>query len=165
MNLYIKVINGEFVDHPALERNLVQAFGSVPSDWEPFNRITRPEITGLYETYAAENPLYQKINGVWTDVWVIRPMTDSEKAAKQQAARDDFNSREQAENWSAWLIDEATCGMVPPIPRPEPDQAKLDAGIRTFWCGAENNWKDTPVIPVDNNQYKFDFIAWEWVAV
>jgi hypothetical protein len=164
MILYIKVINGEFVGHPALEENLVQAFGSVPSDWEPFNRITRPEITGLYETYGAENPLYQKINGVWTDVWVIRHMTDEEKAAKQQAARDDFNSREQAENWSAWLIDEATCEMVPPIPRPEPDQAKLDAGIKTFWCGAENNWKDTPVIPADNNQYKFDFIAWEWAA-
>ena len=79
MNLYIKVINGEFVDHPALEGNLVRAFGSVPSDWEPFNRITRPEITGLYETYGSENPLYQKINGVWTDVWVIRHMTDDEK--------------------------------------------------------------------------------------
>jgi hypothetical protein len=35
----------------------------------------------------------------------------------------------------------------------------------TFWCGADNNWKDTPAKPVDENQYKFDYLAWQWVAV
>jgi hypothetical protein len=53
--------------------------------------------------------------------------------------------------------------MVPPIPRPEPDQVKLDAGIKTFWCGADNNCKDTPVRP--EGEYKFDFIAWQWVPI
>ena len=93
------------------------------------------------------------------------PLTDAEKAAKQQAVKDAFNAREQAENWSAWTLDEATCTMVPPIPRPEPDQAKMDQGIFTFWCGAENNWKDTPARPTDGGQYKFDFLAWQWVVV
>jgi uncharacterized protein YfaT (DUF1175 family) len=53
----------------------------------------------------------------------------------------------------------------PPISRPAPDQTKLDAGIFTVWCGAENNWKDTPVKPADENPYKFDFFIWQWVAV
>jgi hypothetical protein len=92
-------------------------------------------------------------------------MTAEEKAAVQQRVIDKFNSREQAENWAAWTLDEATCTMVPPIPRPDLDQIKLEAGIQTFWCGAENNWKDTPAYPVDENQYKFDFLAWQWVQV
>jgi hypothetical protein len=92
-------------------------------------------------------------------------MTDDEKAAKQQAVRDAFNSREQSVNWSAWVFDETTCTMQPPIPRPEPDETKLNAGIFTFWCGADGGWKDTPARPIDENRYKFDFFAWQWVQV
>jgi hypothetical protein len=92
-------------------------------------------------------------------------MTAEEKAAVQQAIRDAFNERPQAENWSAWSLDEATNTMQPPIPRPEVDETKVASGIQTFWCGADNAWKDTPARPVDENQYKFDFLAWEWVQV
>lgn len=92
-------------------------------------------------------------------------MTAAEKITKQQAVRDAFNAREQAENWSAWVLDEATCTMQPPIPRPAPNQNKLDAGVMTFWCGADLSWKDTPAKPVDENQYKFDFFVWQWVQV
>jgi hypothetical protein len=53
--------------------------------------------------------------------------------------------------------------MVPPIPRPDADQTKIDAGIFTYWCGADNNWKDTPVRP--EGEYKFDFLAWQWVEI
>jgi hypothetical protein len=92
-------------------------------------------------------------------------MTDAEKTTKQQITREAFSTREYIENWSAWTFDEATNTMVPPIPRPEPDQVKLDAGIKTVWCGADNNWKDTPAYPVDGNLYKFDFLAWQWVVL
>ena len=91
-------------------------------------------------------------------------MTAEEKSTKQQAVRDVFNAREQASNWSVWTLDEATCTMQPPISRPDPDQTKLNANIFTYWCGAENNWKNTPVRPTDG-QYKFDFIAWNWEEV
>jgi hypothetical protein len=104
-----------------------------------------------------------KIDGVWTDVWPVRSMTATEIAAKQQATIDEFRSQEQAENWSAWTLDEATCTMQPPIPRPEPDEAKLSQRIFTFWCGADGNWKDTPVRPEGN--YKFDFFMWQWIEV
>ena len=162
MNLYIETQDGQPVNHPAFEDNLLQAFGSIPSHWEPFNRIERP-VPDVYEILESNMPTYQKVNGVWTDVWAIRDMTAEEKASSQQATRDLFNDREYSENWAAWTLDEATNTMVPPIPRPELDLAKIDQRIMTFWCGAENNWKDTPVRPEGN--YKFDFLAWQWVEV
>lgn len=162
MNLYIETENGAVKNHPAFEDNLIQAFGSVPSHWEPFTRVERP-VPGVYEVLESQEPVYAKVNGVWTDVWSIREMTAEEKATKQQTVIDAFNSRPQAANWSAWSLDETTCTMQPPIPRPEPDQTKLDQRILTFWCGADRNWKDTPVRPVGD--YKFDFFAWNWVEV
>jgi len=164
MNLYIETENGAVKNHPAFEDNLIQAFGSVPAHWEPFIRVERPTL-GVYQILESNEPIYTKVNGVWTDVWSLREMTLEEKTAKQQAVIDKFNAREQAENWSAWTLDEDTCKMIPPITRPDPIQSKLDDGIFTFWCGAENNWKDTPVKPVDENQYKFDFFAWQWVQI
>lgn len=162
MKLYIEIENEQPKNHPAFEENLLQAFGKIPVQWEPFIRVPRPQLD-VYEILDSDDPIYQKINGVWTDVWLLRPMTDAEKIAKQQSVRDEFNSQEQAENWSAWVLDEATCTMIPPIPRPEPDEEKLSQRIFTFWCGNENNWKDAPVRPV--GKYKFDFFAWTWVEV
>lgn len=159
MNLYIETENGVTKNHPAFEDNLIQAFGAIPEHWEPFTRIERP-TPGLYQVLDSEEPTYAKVNGVWADVWTIRDMTAEEKAAKQQAVITAFNSREQAENWAAWVFDEATCSMQPPIPRPDPVE-----GLDIRWCGAENNWKEVPVKPVDENQYKFDFLAWQWVQV
>lgn len=162
MNLYIEIENGQPKRHPAFEENLLQAFGAVPEKFEPFVRVERPRPS-IYQVLDSNESTYQKIDGVWTDVWQLRDMTAEEKASMQQAVRDAFNSREQASNWSAWTLDETTCTMIPSIPRPEPDQTKLDQRIQTFWCGAENNWKDTPTRPEGN--YKFDFFAWQWNEV
>ena len=163
MNLYIETKNGQPINHPALEENLLQAFGAIPENWEPFIRVERP-IPTVYQVLDSDEPTYQKIDGVWTDVWALKDMTDAEKSAKQQAVKDAFNSRDQASNWSSWILDETTCTMQPPISRPVFDEEKLNRSIITFWCGAENNWKDTPTKPTDG-QYKFDFIAWTWVLV
>jgi hypothetical protein len=164
MNLYIETENGQIKNHPAFEDNLIQAFGSVPAHWEPFTRVERP-VPAVYQLLENQEAVYTKVNGTWTDVWSLRDMTAEEKTAKQQAIVTNFNSREYASNWSAWTFDEATCTMVSPIPRPEPDLAKIEAGIYTMWCGADNNWKEAPTRPVDNNQYKFDFLAWQWVQI
>ena len=91
-----------------------------------------------------------------TQLWPIQSMTSEEKLAKQQSIRDEFNSREQASNWSAWTLDESTCTMQPPIPRPD-----IVEGVLVFWCGADNAWKEAPARPEGN--YKFDFFAWQWV--
>jgi len=157
MNLYIETENGATKNHPAFEDNLIQAFGAVPAHWEPFTRVERPTL-GMYQKMDSNEPVYTKVDGVWTDVWAVREMTAEEKTAKQQAVITAFNTREQAENWSAWTLDEATGTMQPPIPRPEPVEGKL-----VFWSGADANWKETPTRP--EGEYKFDFIAWAWVAV
>jgi len=164
MNLYIEIENGKPKNHPAFEDNLIQAFGRIPDNWEAFTRVKRPTVS-VYEILDSEEPEYQKVDGIWKDVWLHRQMTDAEKIEKQQNVIFKFNSRPQAENWSAWTLDESICEMVPPIPRPEADFTKLDAGIRTFWCGADNNWKDTPAYPNDGKSYDFDFLAWNWVEV
>jgi hypothetical protein len=163
MNLYIETENGQPVNHPAFEDNLMQAFSAIPAHWEPFTRVEQP-VPSTYEILESEMPTYQKVNGVWADVWALRNMTAEEKTAKQQAAITAFNSREQAENWAAWTLDEATCTMQPPTPRPEPDEAKLAQRIMTFWCGADNNWKEAPARPEGEGQYKFDFVQWIWVS-
>jgi hypothetical protein len=155
MNLYIETENGATKNHPALEDNLMQAFGEVPAHWEPFTRIERPMLT-VYQTMDSNEPVYAKVDGVWTDVWTVRNMTAQEKTAKQQAVVTAFNDRPQAENWSAWTLDEITCTMQPPIPRPDPVEGKI-----VFWSGADANWKETPARP--EGQYKFDFLAWDWV--
>jgi hypothetical protein len=157
MNLYIEIENGQIKNHPAFEDNLMQAFGEIPTHWEPFTRIERP-VLGVYQLLESNEAVYAKVDGVWTDVWVVRDMTAEEKTALQQTVRDAFNAREQAENWSAWTLDDATCTMQPPIPRPAPVEGKI-----VFWSGADANWKETPARP--EGEYKFDFLAWDWVPV
>ena len=173
MELYIRIKDGQPFEHPIFGDNFRQAFPDVdvnnlPPEFAKFERVERPTLT-MYEVMVYEEPTYELVDGVYKDVWHKRDMTAEEKAAKQQAetkaVQDAWAARPQAENWSAWVFNEETLQYDPPIPRPEPDQAKLDAGIRTFWCGADANWKDSPVKPVDDNQYKFDFLAWQWVAV
>jgi len=88
---------------------------------------------------------------------------ETKKQALIQAAQLIWISRGQLENWSTWVFNEETFKYDPPIPRPEKNQTKIDAGILTMWCGAENNWKDTPVRP--EGEYTFDFIAWQWVEI
>jgi len=158
MKLYIQIENVQPINHPAFADNLTQAFGHIPNTWEPFYRIERP-VPGVYEVLESEEAVYQKVNGDWSDVWAVRPMTTEEKTAKQQAVIADFNARPQAENWSAWTLDEATCTMVPPIPRPAPVEGKL-----VFWSGAEANWKEAPARPTEGD-HSFDFIAWQWTPV
>ena len=157
MNLYIETENGQIKNHPAFEDNLIQAFGAVPAHWEPFTRVERP-LLGVYQTMDSNQPVYTKVDGVWTDVWTVRDLTAEEKTAKQQEVITAFNTRDQASNWSAWALDEATCTMQPPIPRPDPVEGKI-----VFWCGADANWKEAPARP--EGEYKFDFIAWAWIAV
>jgi hypothetical protein len=160
MKLYIEVVDGKTVSHPALEENLLQAFpDGIPTNFESFVRTT-PPLPGLYQKLDMEGSTYEKIDGVWTDVWVVSPISEEEKMAIQQGVKDQWAARDQAENWSAWTFDEESCSFVPPIPRPEPVEGKI-----VFWCGAENNWKETPPYPQDGKQYRFDFFAWTWVEV
>lgn len=154
MNLFIQIENGQPINHPAFEDNLIQAFGAVPDHWEPFVRVVQP-IPDVYEILESTEPTYQKVDGVWIDVWALRSMTDEEKAVKQQEVKDAWATREQASNWAAWTFDEDTCSYKPPIPRP------TDRPV--IWSGANNGWVDLPQKPDDGKKYKIDFYTSSWV--
>jgi hypothetical protein len=132
MKLYIQTENGQPVNHPALEENLLQAFGVIPDNWIAFERIERPQI-GVYDLFDQDYPEYQLDGGVYKDVWLIRPMNELEKTAKQQVVKDRWDSLPNRENFTAWVFDEVTCSYIPPVPRP-------DDGKLYQWDGAVNNW-------------------------
>lgn len=169
MRLYIQVENDRPINHPAAESNLIDAFGAVPEGWEPFIRVPKPG--------AAENkvvlvnaPEYRKIDGVWTDFWHVRDMTEEEIAEIQQLAqeqalalkREAFRSlwanRPYAHNYTAWVLNETLWKFEPPFPKPSD-------GKFYRWCGAENNWKEADPFPNDGKQYYFDFDNWVNVEI
>lgn len=156
MNLYIETENGQIKNHPAFEDNLIEAFGAVFENWEPFVRVEKPTL-GVYQILESPEPIYQKVNGVWTDVWSLREMTAEEKSAKQQMVKDAFAARDQASNWSAWTFDEDTCKYQPPIPRPTDREV--------IWSGANNDWVDLPQKPDDGKTYRLDFYTSSWVEI
>ena len=156
MNLYIETENGATKNHPAFEHNLIQAFGSVPAHWEPFVRVERP-TPSVYQVLESQEAVYAKVDGVWTDVWAIRDMTNEEKAAVQQAVRDAWALIPNAFNFTAWVLDETALRMVPPTPRP------VEEGKIFRWSGADNNWKEAPAKPEGEGQYTFDFAQWAWI--
>jgi len=155
MNLYIQVKNGQPINHPATEENLLHALGAIDNTWETFVRTEMP-VLGIYEVFDTDLPSYQKVDGVWTDFWHVREMTDEEKSAKQQVVKDEWNSFPRP-NQTAWTFDEATCTYIPPIPRPTDDK-------QYFWQGTTNSWVVTPEYPTDGKQYKLDIPTATWVA-
>jgi len=84
--LYIKVENGQPIDHPVLEENLIQAFGGIPSNYEPFNRLP-PPVLKRFEVYDDAAPLYGKDGDTWKDLWPIRPMSEEEVKTLTDARR------------------------------------------------------------------------------
>jgi len=82
MNLYIRIKDGNPVDHPIMEDNFVQAFpdidvNNLPSEFVKFERIERP-FAKPYTVYVGVT--YQWVDGVVKDVHQFRPMTEEERA-------------------------------------------------------------------------------------
>ena len=115
MNLFIQVENNQPLNHPAVEENLMQVFGTIPANWEPFTRIPRP-IPDVYQVLESDNPTYEKINDVWTDVWAIRDMTPEEKIARQNESKSVWMSSGMYH--PSWIFEEETCTYIPPVPYP-----------------------------------------------
>ena len=159
MNFYIKVENGQAVEHPAFSHNLIESFGHIPPNWEPFVRKDSNEKIGVYQKFEIQQEsLYEKVDGVWTDSWKIRDLTEEEKLAKQEQKKQEW--AQVGSNWSTWVFNEELCEFEAPVPKPVLEDGKL---VR--WCGAENNWKETPEYPKDGKQYRFNFIDWVWNEV
>ena len=132
MKLYIETENNLPKNHPALEENLLQTFGVIPENWIAFERVERPQLN-VYDVLDQEYQEYQLVDGIYKDVWMVRPMNDVEISAKQQRVKDNWVLLPNRENFSAWVFDEATCSYIPPVPRP-------DDGKLYRWDGTVNNW-------------------------
>ena len=158
MNLYIEIENGAAKNHPAYDNNLIQAFGQIPEHWEPFVRVERP-VLGEYEVFEDPMVTYEKVDGVWTDVFHVREMTTEEKTVAKQKKIDDYKARwaalRQRDNFSAWVFNEETISYEPPIPRPTDREV--------IWSGANNGWVDKPPKPNDGKVYVIDFYTSSWV--
>ena len=166
MNLYIETEDGVTKNHPAYEDNLVQAFGAVPAHWEPFIRVAAPPV-GTFEVY--EGASYALVDGVWTDVHNVRPMTDEEKAAKIEQARASLPPN--------WTLDTETLRPVRPLMPTTGGPWKFDMVTAKDWVTATDppypSWvlrEDwlvyvSPVPkPQDGNRYRWDEATLSWVA-
>lgn len=132
-NLYIKVVNGQTVDHPAFEDNLIQAFGSVPSDYQPFTRIVQPsDPIGVFQK---RETTYGQVNGTWQDVWTVVDMSPEEKTASLDAARSN-------QPYPSWIFDETIARWKPPIPYMETPPPE---GKYYKWDEPTLSWVETSI--------------------
>ena len=156
-DLYIQVKDGLPINHPVLLNNLLAAFGNIPSDWEPFERIQKPSVSAP-KILDSENSKYEKVNGVWTDVWNVRDMNVEELRIYRERAQRSWDAHPDSYNFTAWIFNEITCEFEAPIPRP------LD-GKHYKWSGSANNWLEAPLYPQAGGEYIFDFRQWVWVPL
>jgi hypothetical protein len=115
MKLYIETENNLPKNHPALEENLLQAFGVIPEHWVPFERIERPKL-GVYDVFDQEEPEYQIVDGIYKDVWMVRRMTAEEIASKKAETVAAWNN-----HFPSWVFNEDSCSFASPVPYPQDD--------------------------------------------
>ncbi len=135
MNLYIRIENGQPVDHPIAETNLISAVPGIdvdnlPSGYASFTRVEMPEL-GPYETCTS---IYQWDGDIVTDAPTTREMTTEEKTAKQDAVKADWATT----GYASWVFNEADCTFYPPTPRP------LD-GISREWDEETISWVEVVI--------------------
>ena len=119
MELYIQIRNGQPFEHPIFGDNFRQAFpdidvNNLPPEFAKFERVERPKLN-VYEVMESDEPTYELVDGIWKDVWSVRPMTDQEKADK--IAQYKANPR-----FPSWTLDETTLQWSPPTPKPDDGQ-------------------------------------------
>jgi hypothetical protein len=151
MKLYIQIENGQPVNHPALDSNLIQAFGAIPANWEPFERLTQPAL-GVYEKNQTVS--YQKIGEFWTDVFSCEQMTSEEIAQKQQAIKDLWVANN---GFASWSFDEVICAFLPPVSYPTD-------GNNYAWRESDTSWVYVPEKP-HGEGWSFNLISGVWEQV
>jgi hypothetical protein len=93
MKLYIRVENGNAVFHPVFESNLLQVFpnGIPENDFQPFEHSGKTVIANDYQ--ISSSTYVKREDGVWTEQWSVRDMTDEEKLKKQEDVTTSLNNR------------------------------------------------------------------------
>lgn len=78
----IKIVDGVPFEHPMLVENYLQIFpdtdlSNLPEGIAWFERKYKPELPEN-SVFVQPDPIYQFDGTVWTDVWLIRDMTEQE---------------------------------------------------------------------------------------
>jgi len=107
MKLYIKVVDGQTVGHPALADNLLQAFpDGIPNEFEPFERIQSNQKLKFAQKAVVS---YEKNEaGVWIDVWSVVDLSEEELAEKTTFVTNQIN-RELEERKKQCLAEIGYC--------------------------------------------------------
>jgi hypothetical protein len=118
MDLFIRIQNGQPFEHPIMGDNFKQAFSHIdtdnlPSEFAKFVRVAPPEV-GPFEILTLN---YGLVNGIWSDVYTITPMTEEEKAAKIATVRENLPE--------GWGLDEETLQVSLP-PKPDGGEWRFD---------------------------------------
>lgn len=131
MNLYLRVENGLPIGHPIVESNLLEIYPSIdlenlPKDLVKFERVVAK--VNVYEVYV--NTTYEIVDGTWKDVHHVRPMTDEEKATRQNIVKQNWAN---TLNFSSWIFSEELCQFISPIDMP-------NDGKYYLWNEEITNW-------------------------
>lgn len=155
---------GQPIGHPFVVSNIIEAYGYVPDNFQPFNRTaySGSATLGVYQKFN-DTYVLNTLTNVWEDSWEIVDMSDEEKAEKQNITRIFWASSPDADNVADWVLDEATCRFVPPMPRPTDTPPE---GQRYLWQGSSKSWQIAPLAPPnDGKQYYWNFTTWAWEEV
>lgn len=118
-DLYIELENGLPINHPITGDNLRMLnpdidLENLSSNLAKFQRNPGPRH-GVYEKIENE-ALYEFIDGVVHDVWVVTKMTKAEIKKKQSDEKALWASMENS--YASWVFNPAVCHYEPPVPYP-----------------------------------------------
>jgi len=160
-NLYIQVENNIPINHPALEVNLMEVYGEIPSSWVPFTKSVRPEV-GVYEKqdtqYGPNGCEYQATSNGFKDVWHIMDMSIEEKTSKINAAKLDLPNF-----ITTWLFDELTCQWKPPVNYPISDSVEQQSMYK--WRDSDASWVEVVGTSPSGEAYYFNVSSESWVLM
>ena len=170
MELYIRIKDGLPFEHPILGDNFRQAFPNIdtenlPPEFAKFIRVAPPTI-GVFEVYV--DTVYELVDGVYTDVHNVRPMTAEEKVARIEQARASLRPN--------WTLNEETLQPVMPT-RPTVKGAYpyrfdretnqwLESDVPPFpsWIPSEDGLRYVAPTPRPEGRYRWDEATLSWVA-
>lgn len=150
---------GNPVGNPLLLDNLLSAIpdfdtNNLPSNMEKFVRVPYPVDNWI--VVEGTEPSYQRVGGVLTDVWDVRPMTDIEKTNSKELLKAMFIELIPfKENFLDWIVDDEKV-FTAPIPCP-------DYTLKYEWRGSTGSWEIRNTKPTSGGPYEWNPILWEWV--
>lgn len=132
MSLFIKVIEGQVVDHPVTWENLQMVYPGIesshpPDHYWPFNRASIPVTPDPYTINEVD---YVISHSVVNEVYTQRPMTQQEK-------QNLWTAMEQQKPFHSWILDTEMCIWRPPVSHPQD-------GKKYHWNEDQCIWSEIP---------------------